>query len=80
MEGCCVVEYTSHEGGRELQFFQSKKDAEKSVLEEMDIVAHELANQGYAQIEIQKGSEKYEIYVPNTNIYYEWNIFCSYRG
>lgn len=74
-QGVFVVIYTSYVDGTEAYAFWKKEDAEKDVSEDAKAVVRSLQEQGYEpELTYNEASDHTDVYVPNGDIYYEWQI------
>lgn len=71
---CFMVIDSSYDVGLNVYAFWSHEDAGKSVREDAQTVMTDLEEQGYERIEVLEEIDSTTIYVPDTDIYYEWEI------
>lgn len=72
---CYIVGYSDYEGMGEYYAFYKKEDAIKVMNTEFDNTIAELRSQGRpVETMVDDFMLHKEIYVPNTGIYYEWNV------
>lgn len=79
MKECFVVVYRSYAAGVDATAFYSEQEAEESVKTEVDQTITELTEQGYGEsIEtIDDTFGHQEVFVSNSDIYYEWDIIST---
>lgn len=71
---CYTVVDSSYDAGQDTYAFWSHEDAEKSVETDVQAVTADLKAQGYESIRVLRHPDSAEMYVPDTDIYYEWAI------
>lgn len=74
---CYIVICTNYSDGKDAFAFMYETDARKSVDENIETVLDKLTEQGYEPVIIQPNSDSAEIYVADSDIYYEWQIVLS---
>lgn len=74
---CYVLLSRNYADGEDTEVFYNKDDAKRSARTEMLSVKEELKKQGYSPVTMDKYDGNYELYVPDTDIYYEWEIVPS---
>lgn len=78
VEVCFIVVHRNYAEGVDAYAFYDKTDAETAVSEEVATEVRSLKEQGYELIAMTKNATGgAEVYVPDTNIYYEWEIIVS---
>lgn len=69
-----------HSGDSAIEVFDSETKLIGYIRDDMRDVKHFLEEDGYKCVEIEKPTGDWEIYVPNTGIYYEWIVYeCVLR-
>jgi len=71
---CYVVADSSYDIGLSTYAFWCEEHAKKSVQEDVETVKADLASQGYERVEVLEKIDGTTVYVPDTDIYYEWTI------
>ena len=71
---CYTVVDTSYDVGINVYSFWRRQDAEQSVKDDVQTELTNLREAGREQIEVQETPNGATIYVPDTDIYYEWTI------
>lgn len=79
MTECFVVVYRSYAAGVDATVFYSEQEAEESIKAEVDQAVSDLVEQGYGEdVEILNDKLGHqEVYVSNSDIYYEWDIIST---
>lgn len=70
---CFVLIYTCYSGENSISVFWSESDAYKAMIEELETEITNLQNSGY-KFDSSENDESAEVHVPDSDIYYEWNI------
>lgn len=76
MCNCWIVTYEDYHGEGDKYVFYKKEDAEKCIKEDFENTLHDLKKDGYDPYTID-GMYRQAIFVPNSNINYEWNLELS---
>lgn len=71
---CYAVIDSSYDVGMNTYAFWSREDAEKSVRDDVQTVVASLKEEGYEHIEVLEQPDRTDVYIPDTDIYYEWSI------
>ena len=71
---CYTVIDTSYDVGINVYSFWSREDAERSIKADVQMELKNLREAGRERIEVQGTPDGATIYVPDTDIYYEWTI------
>ena len=77
MKPCFIVLFSSNSEGIDAYAFYKENDAKKSILDDCEILENELRTRGYDPVVLCKRTGDREIYVPDTDLYYEWTIHES---
>lgn len=77
MKDCYIVICTNFADGKDAYAFMDETDARKSVDEDVETVLHDLTEYGYEPTVICHNSDHAEVYVADSDIYYEWQIVLS---
>ena len=76
MQECFIVVHTNYADGIMAYAFWTEEDAKKDIDRDVEAVVDSLVTQGYDP-EVTHGTDSAEIYVADSNIYYEWSIVTS---
>lgn len=71
---CYTVVDTSYDVGINVYSFWRRQDAEQSIKDDVQTELTNLRETGRERIEVQETPEGAVVYVPDTDIYYEWTI------
>lgn len=71
---CYTVVDSSYDVGRDTYAFWSHEDADKSIEADVRTVVADLKAQGYERVEVLRHPDSASVYVPDSDIYYEWEI------
>ena len=71
---CYTVVDSSYDVGLSTYAFWDEEHAKKSIQDDVQTVKADLAMQGYERIEVLEKTDSTVVYVPDTDIYYEWTI------
>lgn len=71
---CYTVVDSSYDVGLSTYAFWYEEHAKKSIQDDVQTVKADLATQGYERIEVLEKTDSTVVYVPDTDIYYEWTI------
>ena len=76
MEECYIVVHRNYADGCMAHAFRNEEDARKDVEDDKRDIVKSLLDQGYTPrvTDVQDSSE---VYVPDSGIYYEWEIIGS---
>lgn len=77
IKDCYRVICTNYSDGKDAFAFMDETDARKSVDENVETVLNELTEQGYEPVILRPDSDSVEMYVADSDIYYEWQIVLS---
>lgn len=72
-ETCFIVVHRNYADGADAYAFWNEEDARKSVSEDIDVTVKSLKESGY-EVKLLERLDEWEVYVPDTDIYYEWSI------
>ncbi len=70
---CFVVICNSYSGDDSVSVFWNEADAYKCMIEEMETEIANLQNSGYKFVSAENDISA-ELYVPDSDIYFDWNI------
>lgn len=73
MKECFVVVHRNYSEGTDAYAFFNEEDAKKCVHEDVNTEVISLKEEGYEPVVLDRFGSK-EIYVPDSDIYYEWEI------
>lgn len=74
MDTCYIILHKNYEEGESAYAFYKRQDAERSVREDAKTVEADLKEQGYSPMVLDGTYGNITIFVPDTDIYYEWSI------
>lgn len=77
MHNCWIVTYRDYHGGNSKYVFYKKEDVEKCIEEDFENILHDLKKKGWHNPHTIDGTYWRTIFIPNTDIDYEWNIELS---
>ena len=77
MKECFIVVHSNYAEGMSAYAFWKEDEARKSVSEDVDTVVKDLTEQGYNPTVLRRGCDSVEVYVADSDIYYEWNIIIT---
>ena len=77
MKECFIVVHSNYDEGMTAYAFWKEDEAKKSVNEDVKTVVKDLTEQGYNPTVLRRGCDSVEVYVADSDIYYEWNIIIS---
>lgn len=77
MKECFIVVHSNYDEGMTAYAFWKEDEAKKSVNEDVDTVVKDLTEQGYNPTVLRRGCDSVEVYVADSDIYYEWNIIIT---
>ena len=72
-DNCYVLICNCYSGDNSVSVFWNEKDAYKAMMEELKIETTNLQNSGYSLVSGINDINA-ELYVPNTDIYFDWYI------
>lgn len=72
-----IVVSQSYSEGTTACAFWERESAEKYVNQDLEMVIKELTEQGYTSHTILRCTDSIEVYVADSNIYYQWEIIPS---
>lgn len=75
-EDCYIVEHRNYADAASVCAFRRAEDAKKEIEEDVSETVKSLSEQGH-EVEILKSFDRIEVYVPDSDIYYEWELFES---
>lgn len=78
MKDCFVVIHWNYADGMDACVFCNKENARESVEEDVETVEKDLRAQGYEPTTLGDAVGGAEVYVPDSNIYYEWKIIATH--
>ena len=70
---CYVLTCTCYSGDNSTSVYWDEQDAYKAMIEELEVEITNLQNSGYKFTSAENDISA-ELYVPDSDIYYEWNI------
>lgn len=70
---CFIVVHSNYADGTDAYAFWNEEDARKSILEDVDATVESLKESGY-EVRCLERLDEWEVYVPDTDIYYEWSV------
>lgn len=73
-EKCFVVLHRNYADGDDATVYRSDGAAKAAIEEEKESVLAELRDRGYEPATLQFGTDGQDVYVKDTDIYYEWRI------
>ena len=76
MEECYIVVHRNYADGCMAHAFRNEEDARKDVEDDKRDIVKSLLEQGYTP-RVTDGQDRSEVYVPDSGIYYEWEIIGS---
>lgn len=76
MEECYIVVHRNYADGCMAHAFRNEEDARKDVEDDKRDTVKSLIEQGYTP-RVTDGQDSSEVYVPDSGIYYEWEIIGS---
>ena len=77
MSQCFIVIHRNYADGLDACVFWNEDEAKKSVNEDVDTVVKSLTEEWYTPTVLRDACDGVEVYVADSDIYYEWNIFRS---
>lgn len=78
MRECSIVVHSNYSEGTDAYAFYAEADARRSVDEDVGTVVKDLIEQRYEPKTLRNGcGDNVTIYVPDSDIYYEWCIITS---
>lgn len=77
MKPCYIVVHRNYSEGTDAYAFWSKDDAMKSINEDVETVVKSLTEEGYEPTVLRDACDGVEVYVADSDIYYQWSIFDS---
>ena len=77
MKECFIVVHSNYDEGMTAYAFWKEDEAKKSVNEDVDTVVKDLTEQGYKPTVLWRDLDRVEVYVADSDIYYEWNIIIN---
>lgn len=77
MRECYIVVHCNYAEGTDAYAFYSKEDAKKSVKEDVETEVKSLEEEGYCPKTLWGEDGSAEVYVPDSDIFYEWSIIMS---
>ena len=77
MKECFIVVHSNYDEGMTAYAFWKEDEAKKSVNEDVDTVVKDLTEQGYNPTVLRRNLDSVEVYVADSDIYYEWNIIIT---
>lgn len=73
MKKCFVLTCTCYSEENSISVFWNEEDAYKAMIEELETEITNLQNEGYNFVFFEN-DDSAEVHVPDSDIYYEWNI------
>lgn len=70
---CYVLTCHCYSGEDSVSVFWNESDVYKAMIEELEIEITNLQHEGYT-IDSSENDDSAEVHVPDSDIYYEWNI------
>lgn len=70
---CFIVVHRNYADGADACAFWNEEDARKSISEDIDVTVKRLKESGY-EVKLLERLDEWEVYVPDTDIYYEWSV------
>lgn len=77
MKSCFIVAHRNYADGLMAYAFFDEKDARMDVEEDVAETVDALLRQGYEPTTIRDGEDDVEVYVADSDIYYEWSVISS---
>ena len=77
MSKCYIVVHRNYADGTDAYAFHSEEKARESVKQDFETEMQNLRSQGYDPVDMWDTFGNPEIFVRDTDIYYEWTIFES---
>lgn len=77
MGKCSIVVHRNYAEGTDACAFWDEKDARKSVKEDVDTEVKSLIEEGYEPTTLWHNQNSVEVFVTDSDIYYEWEIIGS---
>ncbi|NBJ88121.1 hypothetical protein [Acutalibacter sp. 1XD8-36] len=77
MKDCFIVVHRNFAEGADAYAYWSEDDAKKSINEDVATVVKSLTEEGYEPTTLRDACDGVDVYVADSDIYYEWNIFRS---
>lgn len=77
MKECFIVVDSNYAEGMTAYAFWKEDEARKSVNDDVETVVKDLTEQGYNPTVLRRDCDSVEVYVADSDIYYEWNIITS---
>lgn len=75
---CYIVVHSNYAEGVDTYAFATMERAKKSIDADVETVMANLRMEGYQPVIKERSEDSAEIYVPDSDIYYEWNIVQSH--
>lgn len=76
-KGCYIVLHQNYAEGGDAYAFYSKEQAKKELEADVRLTVQNLEQDGYSPVWLTDACDGHEVYVPDTDIYYEWSIIPS---
>lgn len=76
MEECYIVVHRNYADGTMAYAFRKEQEARRDIDEDVSETVQSLSEQGYKVVAL-KGLDGSEVFVPDSGIYYEWEIIGS---
>lgn len=76
MRNCWIVTYEDYHGEGDKYVFYKKESAVENIMEDFENTLHDLKKLGHNPTTMD-GTYRWAIFVPNTDINYEWNLEIS---
>lgn len=76
-QACFIVIHRNYADGTDAYAFWNEASARKSILDDVNITVRSLKDSGYKDVEVLERTDECEVYVPDTDIYYEWSVSTS---
>ena len=70
---CYVMSCRCYSGDNSVSVFLDEHDAYKAMIEDMEVEIKNLQNSGY-EFTSAENDDSAELYVPDSDIYFEWDI------
>lgn len=75
-EECYIVVHRNYADGTMAYAFRNEEEARKDIDDDVSETVQSLSEQGYKAVAL-KGLEGSEVFVPDSDIYYEWELVSS---
>lgn len=71
---CFIVIHRNYADGTDAYAFWNEANARKSVSDDINITVKSLKDGGYKDVKVLEWTDEWAVYVPDTDIYYEWSV------